>query len=250
MLASSDLLRVFAISRLAEPIVIEMFGLAGGYHGFWLDAEHVMMTPEKVGACGLAARAAGLNWFVRMPMEGYWQVARYLELGAGGVMAAQVRTVEEARQFTSWCKFPPAGVRGLNTGGVDAKYTYRTPAELVEFGDNNTFVAIQIETAEAAQCAEEIATVPGVDLLFIGPSDLSCTLGVTGQFHSDQLWQAIERVAAACDNTGKHWGCAVPDAAFAKRAVALGCRMPTLGGDIIAVRRGVETLQATFGDHF
>jgi 2-keto-3-deoxy-L-rhamnonate aldolase RhmA len=133
---------------------------------------------------------------------------------------------------------------------VDAKYTYRSPAELVNYGDANTFVAIQIETAEAAQCPERIAELPDVDLLFIGPSDLSCTLGVAGEFHSDRLWEAIERVATACKNTGKHWGCAVPDAKFAQRAVELGCRMPTLGGDIIAMRRGVEALRAAFADQF
>ena len=250
LLAGDQLMRVFSVGRLAEPAVIELFHLAGGYQGFWMDAEHVLLTPEKIGACGLAARACGLNWFVRMPTVGYWQVAQYLELGAGGVMAAQVRSVEQAREFVSWCKFPPQGVRGLNTGGVDARYTHLAPAEYVAHVDPYIFVAIQIETAEAAADAEAIAALPGVDLLFVGPSDLSSALGVTGQFHSPKLWTAIESVAQACRNTGKHWGCVNPDEAFAQRAVELGCRMPTLGGDVLAMRRGIERFQQTFQAHF
>jgi 2-keto-3-deoxy-L-rhamnonate aldolase RhmA len=97
---------------------------------------------------------------------------------------------------------------------------------------------------------EEIAQLEGVDFLFIGPSDLSFALGVVGDFHHPRLWEGIERIAGACRQAGKTWGCVAPDVKFAERALSLGCRLPSMGHEILAMRRGVDALQEAFASIF
>ena len=249
-LAEGELVRVFALGRVVHPVVIEMFGLAGGYAGFWLDGEHVALTSEQLVVAGLAARANDFDCFVRIPPIGYWRVTQCLETGMGGVMAAQIHSAEHAEEFVKWTKFAPRGERGLNIAGRDANYTHKPPAQFIEDANREQLVAIQIETLGALQEADAIAAIDGVDLLFVGPADLSLALGVVGQFHHEKLWEGIDAVALACRKHGKAWGAVTPDSEFADRAVESGCQMPTFGSDLLALRRGIEALKTAFGNHF
>jgi 2-keto-3-deoxy-L-rhamnonate aldolase RhmA len=250
LLATDELIRVFSMARVIHPVVVELFGLAGKYHGFWLDQEHAFISTEQIVTVSLAARANDFDCFVRVPPTGYWQVTQCFEAGAGGVMVAQIHSAEQARQFVSWTKFSPEGVRGLNTSSFDADYTHKPLAQFVVDANREHFVAVQIETLGAVDEVDQIAQLDGVDLLFVGPGDLSLALGVVGQFHHEKLWEAIDRVAAACRQHGKAWGAVTPDAQFAERAIASGCRMATMGSDVLAVRRGIEKIQAAFAGQF
>lgn len=245
-LAHDELTPVFAIGRIAHPIVIEMFALSGGYKGFWIDQEHAAISTQEVIVAALAARANDMDCFVRIAPTGYSPVTKCLEAGAGGVMAAQIHTAAQAEQFVSWAKFAPRGTRGLNVGGRDGDYSHKSAAQFVQDANRDHLVAIQVETASSVDEAEQIAAIDGVDLLFVGPADLSLALGVVGQFHHEKLWSAIERVAAACRQHGKHWGCVTPDPQFAERALELNCKMPTVGNELIALRRGVAALKDSF----
>jgi 4-hydroxy-2-oxoheptanedioate aldolase len=246
LLADGHLIRTFAVGRMMHPLLIEMFGLAGGYHGFWVDQEHATCSSEQLMTLAIAARANNLDSFVRIPPTGYWQVTQCLEAGAGGVMAAQIHNVDQAREFVSWAKFAPQGTRGLNMSGRDADYTHKPPTQFVVDANRDSFVAIQVETTGAVEDADAIAALEGVDLLFIGPADLSLALGVVGQFDHDKLWEAIGRVADACRKHGKAWGAVVPTPRFAERAIENGCRMPTVGNDPLALRRGIEAMKSAF----
>jgi len=250
LLAEDGLIRTFAVGRVFHPLVIELYGLAGGFQGFWMDAEHVGLSNEQYIAASLAGRANGFDSFVRMAPIGYWHVTQCLEAGMGGVVGAQIQSAEHAEEFVRSAKFPPRGVRGLNTGGRDGDFYAKPAAQFVEQANREHFVAIQIETLGALTDADAIAAIDGVDLLFIGPADLSLALGVVGQFHHEKLWDAIGRVAAACRNHGKAWGAVVPDPKFADRAVENGCRMPTFGNDCLALRRGIDAFKATFKNQF
>lgn len=249
-LAKDQLCRVFALSRIVNPVVIELFGRAGGFHGFWLDQEHASYGTEQMVMAAIAAQANGMDMFVRVPPTGYWQVTQCLEAGVGGIMAAQIRSPEEARRFAAWARFAPEGSRGLNGNGRDAHYTFTPLAEFVERANRNAWVGIQIETAEALQSVEAIAEEPGVDFLFVGPADLSLALGVVGRFDDPLLWNAIQRIADAARKAAKPWGCVAPDAEFAKKAVDHGCLLLTIGGEVLALRRGIEHLQRAYAAVF
>ena len=245
-LAEDELIRVFAMGRVVHPVVIEMFGLAGGYAGFWLDGEHVGLTTDQMVMASLAARANDFDSFVRIPPIGYWHVTQCLETGMGGVMAAQIHSAEQAEEFVQWAKFAPRGKRGINGSGRDANYTHKSISQFTQEANREQFVAIQIETAGAVDDADKIASIEDVDLLFVGPTDLSSALGVGGEFHHQKLWEAIDHVATVCRKHGKAWGAVTPDAEFADRAVEKGCRMPTFGSEISALRKGIGAIEQNF----
>lgn len=249
-LAEGERTPVFAVARLAHPLLIEMFGIVGGYRGFWVDQEHGSFNGDQLLSLAVAGRANQLDTFVRMAPLGYSQVTQCFEAGASGVMAAQIHSAAQAEEFVSWAKFPPRGVRGLNASGYDARYTTRPLIDFVQRANDETLVGIQVETLGALDQADAIAAIDGVDLLFIGPSDLSLSLGVPGQFQHERLWEAITSVAHACERHGKAWGGVLPDPAFAERALGLGCRMPSLGSDSNVVARGAAALKTAFAAAF
>lgn len=251
LLAQPDrLIKVFVSGRLMHPVAIEMFGIAGGYDGFWMDQEHAGLTVQMIAHGALAARARGLGCFVRMPMTNYADVTRALESGVDGVMAAQINNAAEAEQFVRWAKFAPRGNRGINSQGADANYTFKSWADYAVDANRDHFTAIQIETLTAVEQVDEIAAIQDVDLLFIGPADLSQALGKLGNPNDKAVWDIIEKVAAACKKHGKGWGIVPFDPACADRCVSLGCRMLTCGNDLAAMRLGIKALKENFGKYF
>lgn len=250
ILARNELCRIFALGRLINPVLVDLFGLAGGFDGFWLDQEHVGITFHDIQTAAMAARANGFDQFVRMAPTNYAQVTQNLEAGAGGVMAAQIRSAAQAEEFVTWTKFAPRGMRGMNTSGRDADYTHRTQAEFAARANREHLVAIQIETLGAVDDADAIAAIDGVDVLFVGPADLSQAMGVLGQTGHAKVWEGIDRVAAACRKHGKHWGTVPADPEFAQRAYDKGCRMLSMCTDILSVRRGIDASKQAYAKLF
>jgi 4-hydroxy-2-oxoheptanedioate aldolase len=250
MLSGGDLVRVFSAGRIVHPAVFDVFGFVGGFHGFWLDQEHAGTTCEQVVLASACARANGFDFFVRMPMINYSHATQNLEAGAGGLMAARVDTVEDAREFLSWVKFAPDGNRGLNGGGRDAEYGGKPLPRFAADSNRDTFVAIQIETLGSLEASADIAALPGVDLLFVGPSDLSQSLGILGQFEHEKLWEAYRHVAEGCRRHSKPWATIAISPSLADRALSLGCRMLSVSMDIVYLRKGIEATKQSFGKLF
>jgi 2-dehydro-3-deoxyglucarate aldolase/4-hydroxy-2-oxoheptanedioate aldolase len=233
-----------------NPVVIDLYGLAGGFDGIWLDQEHVGLTYKDVQIAAVSARANNFDMIVRMPPTNYAEVTQHLEAGAGGVMAAQIHSAAHAEQFVTWAKFAPRGMRGMNTSGRDADYTHKSQAQFAESANRDHLVAIQIETLGAMNEASAIAALDGVDVLFVGPADLSQALGVLGQPNHGRVWEAIDQVAAACRKHGKHWGTVPVDSEFAERAYEKGCRMLSLSADVGTMRRGIEATKNAYATLF
>jgi 2-keto-3-deoxy-L-rhamnonate aldolase RhmA len=105
---------------------------------------------------------------------------------------------------------------------------------------------VQIENADAVNDVEQIAAVPGIDVLFIGPADLSQSLGIPGQWEHPLLWQAIERVARAAASSRIHWAVLPLNPAFARRTLELGCKMLAIGMDVWAVQRGLRVFLSDY----
>jgi 4-hydroxy-2-oxoheptanedioate aldolase len=247
LLAANKVVKTFQIGRIIHPVMLDLFGLSGGgFDAFWMDQEHGGLTYQQIVHLGVAARANGFDTFVRMAPSGYELVTQNLEAGANGVLAAQIFSAEQAEQFVRWAKFAPRGSRGMNTGGRDANFTLKKPAEFAVDANRDHLVGIQIETLPALEQVEQIAAIDGVELLFIGPTDLSLSMGLVGQMMHPTVWEGIERVAAACRRHGKHWGTIAVDPTFADKALERGCRMLTFCSDTLAVRRGLEATRAMF----
>ena len=249
-LGRNELVVVFSAGRLLHHNLVQIVGIQGGFDGVWFDHEHVGFSLERLEVAALAARSQGLDSFVRIAPTDYALVTRCLEAGAGGIMAAQVFSAEQAEQIVRWTKFFPRGARGLNVGGWDARFATVPPAEFCERSNRETFLAIQIETLPAVEECEAIAAIDGVDLLFVGPSDLSQALGVTGQFFDEKCLQAIDGVSAACRNQGKHWGAVCVSPEHAEMLVEKGCRMLSPTSDVKLVNAGVQSVKREYGRYF
>ena len=249
-LSQGQLVRVFAAGRILHPNFIQMMGLLGGFEGVWLDHEHTGYTMESFEAANIAARAVGLESFVRIAPTDYATVTRCFEAGAGGVMAAQINSAEQAEQFVRWSKFHPRGLRGLNTGGYDGRFGSLTPKEFCEKANRETFIAIQIETQQAVDEADAIAAIDGVDLLFVGPSDLSQAYGVIGDFMHPDCQAAIDKVATACRHHGKPWGAVTPNPQHADMLYEKGCRMLSPTNDVKLIGAGINAVKQQFGKYF
>src|SRR3954468_1055737 len=129
---------VFALGQLCSPKLVEMVAWSGGFDAVWLDQEHVGLTVPQIEDAARAARGAGIDSFVRLTATDYATVMRALEAGAGGVMAAMVRSAREAEQLLTWAKFHPRGLRGVNGSGVDGRYGTLPAREYFERANRDT----------------------------------------------------------------------------------------------------------------
>ena len=246
ILAAGGTVRLFGLGQLLSPKLVEIVGEHGGFDALWLDAEHAGLTMKDIEVATMAARCYGMDSFVRQPATDYAAVMRSLEAGAGGVMISMVQHPEQAEQALRWAKFWPRGERGLNGGNRDGRFGLTPLAEYTARANAETFVGIQIETKGAIAAVAELAAIPDVDLLFVGPADISQVLGVPGDFENPRCLDTIERIAAACRAAGKPWGIVPRGAEYAARMAAWGCRMFVLGFDIHAVHAGIRAAKERY----
>lgn len=247
-LLAGERLNVFGVGRMFHPNIVSFLGMAGGFDGFWIDLEHGGLTVRDVEIAAGVGKGHGLECFVRVPPTDYATVTRCFESGVAGVMAAQITSARQAEEIVAWAKFHPRGRRGLNPLGHDGRFGTVPLAEFAERANRETFVAIQIETAPSVEEVEAIAAVDGVDLLFVGPSDLSQALGVLGDFTHPRCIEALDRVAAACRNQGKRWGAVTPTPAYAHLLLEKGCTLVSAVSDVKLVTAGMTALRESFGD--
>lgn len=249
-LARGEVVRYAALGRVMHHNVINMIGFNGGFDGLWLDHEHVGFSMENLEIATAVARSQNLDCFVRIAPTDYALVTKCLEAGAGGIMAAMVYTAKQADEIVRWAKFAPRGQRGLNVSGFDGRFTLTPVPQFVQEANQKHFVAIQIETLSSVECVDEIAAIDGVDLLFVGPSDLSQALGVTGDFMHPKCQEAIDKVAAACRKHNKPWGAVTPNAEHCGMLYDKGCRMLSVTNDSRIVQAGLNAVKSNFAKFF
>lgn len=245
-LLRGDKLIVFSVGRMYHPNLVQYLGMSGRFDGFWIDVEHAGLTVHDIESAVTAGRAHGLDAFVRVPPTDYATVTRCFESGATGVMGAQIRSAEHAEEFVRWAKFAPRGQRGLNPLGHDGRFGSLPLGEFTVRANEQSMVAVQIETAGAAEQVDAIAAIDGLDMLFVGPSDLSQALGCTGDFSDERFVAAVDRVAAACRAHGKHWGAVTPSPAFASMVAEKGCTMISPTNDVRLVASGLTAVGEAF----
>jgi len=249
-LAAGQSVRLFGVGQLIGPKLVEIVGLHGGFDGLWLDYEHAGFATKDIELATLAANAHGLDHFVRQPATDYAAIMRSLEAGANGVMVSMVRSPEEADRAVRWAKFHPRGERGMNGGNRDGDFGLTPVADYIRRANERTFVGIQVETAGAIASIGEIARVEDVDLVFVGPMDISQVLGVPGDFENPKCLDTIEGIARACAEAGKPWGVVPRGPEYARRMADWGCSMFVLGFDIHAFHAGIRAMKERYPAFF
>jgi 2-keto-3-deoxy-L-rhamnonate aldolase RhmA len=250
LLKQERVIRVFALGQLCHPKLVEMIGFQGGFDAVWLDQEHVGLTIPQIEEAARATRGVGLDSFVRLNATDYATVMRPLEAGAGGVMAAMVRSARQAEEVVYWAKFHPRGRRGVNGTGVDGRYGGLPAAEYFRRANAEGVVGVQIEHVDAVEEVEKIAAIPDLDFLFVGPADLSQSMGLPGEWEHPRVWQAVERVARAARDHGVAWAILPLNPAHARRCVEMGCRLLSIGIDAWAYRKGLQAFKDEYAEFF
>jgi len=166
-----------------------------GFDFLWIEMEHSPITLETARNMILATRGLKAMPFTRVPVNELWTAKRVLDAGSIGVIFPFTSTPELARQAVAACKYPPEGLRGAGPGL--ATFRWPAPEGYYKFANKNVMVIIIIEQGKAVDQIEQIAAVPGIDVMFIGTNDLSFSLGVGGQQDHPKQLEAIGKVVAA-----------------------------------------------------
>jgi 4-hydroxy-2-oxoheptanedioate aldolase len=193
---------------LGSSITAEIMGLAG-YDWGLIDLEHGAGGEREALWQMQALEATGAAPVVRVESTARQRAQRVLDLGASGIMFPRINTAEEARQAVAAMRYPPEGVRGVAFSNRACAFgsNFRP---YMEASLGSLLCIVQIETPEAVANVEAIAAMDGVDVLFIGPSDLSHSLGILGQFDHPRYRDAVDRTAAAAARSGKATGILLP----------------------------------------
>jgi 2-keto-3-deoxy-L-rhamnonate aldolase RhmA len=211
---------------------VGMLAAAAGYDWLFIDMEHGAMSVHEATQIAIAALGQGITPIVRVCKDAVFEGTRALDNGAMGVVVPHVDTAEEAQAVAAAYRFPPIGTRSW--GGPPFAYDFKPPATAeaqVEL-NRDILVACMIETPEAVRNAEAIAATPGVDVLLIGTSDLTASMGIAGQIGHKDVYAAYEKVAGACKRAGKTMGMGgVYDETHAAAYIKMGARFLLSGSD-------------------
>jgi 2-keto-3-deoxy-L-rhamnonate aldolase RhmA len=213
---------------LGSPLAAEAMGLAG-FDWLLVDLEHGGGHEAQLLGQLLGARAAGVHALARVESDARSRAARVLDLGVEGVMCPQVDTVGAAEAWARALHYGPAGDRGVALFHRGARFG--TDPDALRHAAERTLGIAQIESPEAVESVEGIAAVDGIDVVFVGPSDLSFSMGIFREFEDPRFRSAIERVVAAAEGAGKTAGIFLASIDEVERAVADGFRLIGIGSD-------------------
>jgi 4-hydroxy-2-oxoheptanedioate aldolase len=238
---------VTTVTPYASAKLTEMVGLLD-YDCVWIDMEHQDYSYDQVFQMALGCRATGITPMIRIRKGDYWTYSRAFEAGATGIMVPHCRTGAEAAEIVKNSHFYPKGMRGLDCVEANADYGLVPADEYVKHSLEENFVCVQIEDREAVDNVDEIAATEGVDILFVGPADLSQSYGIPFQTQSEVMQNAIKRVAEAAAKHGKAWGLPVGSIEAAEKYYEMGARFFACGAAIIILQQGWKQIRSDFDE--
>lgn len=223
---------------LGNPITTEIVAGAG-FDWVVIDLEHGLGTEGDVALQLLGLKASGTSAIVRVEGSQRQRIHRVLDLGADGIMCPRVENTEDTADAIDAMHYPPLGKRGVAKmirasgygPGFDKYYTST---------QNTLLGVIQIETAESLHHLDAIAAMPGVDVLFIGPSDLSMALGIFGQTSHPLFIETVQKIVAAAGKAGKQVGTLMADPSEFGKYYDLGIRFLAAGTDASFLSKGAR----------
>lgn len=232
--------------NLGSSLTAEIVGLAG-FDWVLIDLEHGAGSEKDILFQLQALESTPTATIVRVESADHARISRALDMGADGVMCPKIKTVEDAKAVIKGMYYPPFGNRGVAkmvraTGfGINFDQYYAESKE-------NILGVIQIETVESLNHLDEIAALDGVDVLFIGPADLSMELGIFGQFNNPIFLDAVTNIVAAADKAGKATGILFFNPDDYKKYHDMGIRFIACGADATFVADGARAMAKKLRD--
>src|SRR5229473_2339757 len=209
------------VGGIADPQIVEIIGHAG-FDAAFIDMEHTTVDLHDVQLMVMAAERVGITPIVRTPGFDPAFILRLLDMGVQGIQVPHVSDPETAREAVKAVRYPPEGDRGMAAGSRAADFGKIPLLDHMARSNREILLACMIEDMAAVERIDEIAAVEGVDLLAVGPSDLSRSLGVSGQPDHPRLVAAIDRVREAVKKgAGVRLALPLNHAAFPRNAAQL-----------------------------
>jgi len=227
-------------NSLANPMLAELVAEHGGIRWMLFDAEHAPNNVHTLMAQLQAIRFSGIPAMVRPVRNHPVEIKRLLDIGFRNLLIPSVQSADEAREAVRATRYPPNGVRGVSA--YHRNNGYGRIADYFEYIDDAIAVIAQIESIEAMDRLEDIAAVPGIDALFVGPGDLAASLGHLGQVKAAPVQEAIRAIG----RRARAQGCTIGIAAGTMEDVARyrdwGYSLCTVGSDVQLFRQAVGRL--------
>ena len=231
-------------SSLCSHIVAEVIAGAG-FDWIVIDGEHAPNELSDVVHQLQAMSSYPVEPVVRIPCGDAVIIKRYLDAGARSLLVPMVRDALAAANIVAATRYPPCGIRGVSV--AHRANRFGRIKDYMKRATENLCIVAQIETAEAVSNVEAIASVDGIDGLFVGPSDLAADLGHLGEPEHPKVQAAIMSAIQRCNGAGKPMGILTPNLGDANRYLELGFAFVAVGSDVGILARQSECLASSFG---
>jgi len=217
-----------------------------GFDWLLIDGEHAPNAlPDVLAQLQVIQAYPGVNAIARIPFghgeAGTALIKQYLDLGVQTLLVPMVDTAEQAAALVRATRYPPAGIRGVGSALARASRFNLVPDYLAR-ADAEICLLVQVETVRGLENLDAIAAVNGVDVVFIGPSDLAASMGHLGNPAHEAVQEAIDDAMRRIVASGKAGGILATDERFARRMIAAGCRFVAVGTDVSVLMRGARSL--------
>jgi len=216
---------------------------AAGFDYVFIDMEHGSFNLETVHDLIVSSNLAGITPIVRVGEVQYTLCDRLLDQGAQGIILPRVEDPKVLAEAIGWMKFPPVGKRGYGVNPTMIDYEARGFPEIIEHQNRENLVVVQVETTTAVERADELLSQKGVDIVMIGPADLSISLGVPGQFDHPKMIETISKMIEKCNRHGVVPGIQTRSVAMAKQWAERGMRFIGVAAEyVLLLEKARETV--------
>ena len=204
----------------------------------WIDLEHSPWGTESIGTICVQARQSGIAGVIRVPWNTPGDIKKAYDVGAVGVMVPQVDNPEEVAEAVKFAKYPPIGERGI--APWFAHYFGISPDKVISCANDETLLIIQMESLEAYEKIDEILKINDFEVLLVGPTDLSASLGVPGRIHHPKVENIMIDVAQKVKDTGKALATTFGDPEDCRRWIKEGYRMMNVSSTLVLGTEGTK----------
>jgi 4-hydroxy-2-oxoheptanedioate aldolase len=232
-------------SMLASPSVSNVIA-ESGVDFVIIDLEHGPGSLETVEAQAFGAEAAGCTPIARLPEVDEAMILRTLETGVQSLLVSHVSTAEEAARVVSAARYAPAGSRGLSPFTRWHGYSERDLESKLARANDETFVGVLVEGEEGLRNLEQIAAVPGLDLVYLGVYDISQSVGVPGKLDDPRVLDVVRSSVARIEARGPAAGSVARDREYLNVLHSAGFRFLSYWADSAILRSGLETARGWY----
>lgn len=224
---------------LADPYVAEIVATAQ-FDWIMIDAEHGPNDVRSILQQAQVLAAYDIPVAVRPSMDAQWMIKQLLDIGVQTLVVPMVDTPEQAARIVSAAQYPPKGIRGVGTSMARAA-RWNGVGDYLERASDEICIIVQAETKLAVSNLEAIAEVPGVDAIFVGPSDLAADMGKIGEPNHPDVQAVVEDALLRIVASGKSAGVFTGTPEFTRRAFELGCGFVACGSDAAVFSQGIRS---------